>query len=341
MSSIRKVTMMDVARRCGVSKSAVNHAFNRPEALSAATVQEIHRVATELGYRPNFNARALARQRTGLVGIFYLPPTGAVPRGSYEPLTDEVDTRLSTLGYHAIFVRVSSDPKTWDEVLGDGRFDGLILLCTPPGPVIEQLLLSRFPIVVVNNPNDQLPGAQLSLDEVDGTEQVMRHLLSLGHKRITFYPGRKHNPHYSSEVRRMVYERMMRDAGLTPDTPFTGPVDEFVRRTLTSDYRATAILDYEHWTAVRVLQQLWREGVVVPRDISVATFNDAYPTNAVIPPLTTVGMPMQEMGARAVDLIIKQINEGVSVSDRIMFKPTLVVRESTGRPRDDSACQRA
>ena len=55
----------------------------------------------------------------------------------------------------------------------------------------------------------------------------------------------------------------------------------------------TAILDFEHWTAVRVLQQLWRLGVRVPTDMSVVTFNDTYPVDLVIPPLTVAALPVK------------------------------------------------
>jgi LacI family transcriptional regulator len=93
---------------------------------------------------------------------------------------------------------------------------------------------------------------------------------------------------------------------------------------------ATAVVDYEHWTAIRVLQQLWREGVSVPREVSVGTFNDAYPVDAVTPGLTTVGMPAMEVAEAVVGMLMEGVEGAGSGVRRVEFGMKLVVRESTG-----------
>jgi DNA-binding LacI/PurR family transcriptional regulator len=171
------------------------------------------------------------------------------------------------------------------------------------------------------------------VDDENGTRAVMRHLLSLGHKRIAFNLGETPPAHFSVSIRAATYQLCMREAGLTPEEPFVGPIDQFVRRMIADPNRPTAILDYEHWSAVRLLQELWRNGLRVPDDISVATFNDTYPVMEVIPPLTTVALPTIQIAEHAVRLLLERIEQPQTPAETIVLQESLVVRESTAAPK--------
>ena len=346
-------TMLDVAARCGVSKAAVSKALNwepgKHTTLKDATRERIARAAAEMGYRPSWGARALARGKTHLIGVVYLPPFAAIPRGAYEPIAEGIDEALAARGYQAVFTRVGTQRGAWHELIADGRFDGLVCFADLPAEAMREVRGQRVPAVFVNvSPRDAgsddaprgrgLPGhewPQVHEDDAVGAELAVRHLIDLGHRRIAYYAGRGGNPHRSVAIRRDTYLRTMADAGLKADEPFVGPVDAFVDRTLGSPYGATAVIDYEHWSAIRVLQRLWRLGVRVPDDLSVVTFNEVYPVDAVCPPLTTVAAPAVEMAAATIDLLLGEIEgdgSGVAGATSRTFAPRLVARESTGPP---------
>ena len=122
----------------------------------------------------------------------------------------------------------------------------------------------------------------------------------------------------------------MLEAGLKPHPPFVGPPERFVQQILNPN-APTAVLVFDHWGAVRLLQQLWRKGLRVPDDISVATFNDTYPVAEVIPPLTTVSLPAKQMAENAVRLLMERIEHPEMASTTMCLEESLVVRESTTR----------
>lgn len=349
--AVARTTMVDVALRCGVSKAAVSKALSwRPgeyTSLKDETRLRIASVAEEMGYRPSWNARALARGRTHLVGVVYLPPFNAIPRGAYEPIAEELDEALAARGYQAVFTRVGRQSGAWHELIGGGRFDGIVCLCDLPAEALRVVRDQRLPAVFVNvTPGKAaaVNGAawpQVHEDDRRGTELAVRHLIDLGHRRITYYSGRQVNLHPSATIRREAYLRTMADAGLEADEPFLGPVEAFVRRTLDAPYAATAVVDYEHWTAIRVLQHLWRLGVRVPDDLSVVTFNEVYPVDAVCPPLTTVAAPAVDMAGAVMELLFGLMEGGGGAGETWRsYDPRLIVRESTAPPPTTRAAGR-
>ena len=162
----------------------------------------------------------------------------------------------------------------------------------------------------------------------------MQHLIELGHRRIAYNAGRRVVHHSSATVRAATYARCMHEAGLEPCEPFIGPVTDFVELAVHGPYRPTAILDFEHWTAIRVLQQLWRLGLRVPTDMSVVTFNETYPVDLVIPPLTVAALPVKDVSRRAVELLNELIESPQLPPRTEMIQEHLIVRESAAAPKN-------
>src|SRR5438067_6625938 len=158
----------------------------------------------------------------------------------------------------------------------------------------------------------------------------MAHLLRQGHRRILYYAGQAILDHPSAVLRHGAYQRCMREAGLEPLPAFVGTADKLVDHIQRSGASSpTAIIDFEHWSAIRLLQCLWRRGVRVPDDISLVTFNDTHPVADLIPPLTTVALPARAMAERAVEMLLRQLEEPERGPETVVLDETLVVREST------------
>jgi len=329
-------TLADVARRVGVSKSAVSQAVNwvpeRATTIKEETRQRILQVVKEMGYRPSWRGQVLANRRSGAIAVVYSAPLGAVPRGVYFEIVDHIEEQLSKFDICPAFVHVKDHSERFDRLLGDARFDGCLTLGVLSPEVLKILRRNQVPAVLVNADADHT-WTRVNVDDEEGTRAVMQHLLSLGHKRVVYNAGAHPPPHHSVTVRAATYQQCMREAGLSPQPPFVGPVDHFVEQLISSPDRPTAIVDFDHWGAVRLLQALWRKGKRVPDDFSVATFNDTYPVTEVIPPLTTASLPAKQMAEEAVRMLLERIERPQTPPQTIVLKETLVVRESTAPPR--------
>ena len=333
-----RTTISDVAHHLGVSKATVSKVLNMPPEecpVAEGTRQRVLEAVAELGYRPSWQARALANQRTQMIAIAYEAPLGAVPRGVYWDIVDRVDELLGRAGLIPQYVHTHGQNRDAMAMLGDQRFDGCISLGTLPPRVLEVLRSEQIPTVLVNAEADS-DWTRVNVNDVAGAELVMRHLIGLGHKRIAYNAGRYANTHPSAIDRATTYTRLMNEAGLQPEKPFVGSVDDFIERVVLGPYQPTAIVDFEHWTAVIVLQRLWRRGLRVPDDVSVATFNDVYPVTLTIPPLTTVRLPSNEIAQQAVQLLTRQIETPTLPPEQVVLDETLIIRESTAAPPSPS-----
>lgn len=301
--------------------------------IAEGTRQRVLKAVEELGYQPSWNARSLARNRTNMIAVAY-DASGAVPRGVYWEIVDSLDFLLGQAGLCPVFMHTYADVGRVVDYLGDGRFDGCLSLGTLPMIALDALRRAGLPTVLINADADA-EWNRVNVDDALGTELAMRHLFALGHRRIAYNAGRKPNTHPSAIIRATTYVRLMRDAGLEPDKPFVGPIEACVAQLIDGPYRATAILDFEHWTAVRVLQQLWRRGKTVPDDFSLITFNDTFPVQITMPPLTAVGLPADDIAAHAMRMLLGQIESPDAPRQSVVLNESLVVRESTAPPRPD------
>jgi LacI family transcriptional regulator len=331
-------TLADVARCVGVSKSAVSQTVNW-EPGQATTIKEETRkrilcAVQEMGYRPSWRGQVLAKQRSGAIAVVYSAPLGAVPRGAYLEIVDHIELQLGKVDLCPTFVHIKDHSERFDRLMGEARFDGCLTLGLLSSDVLDILRQNRVPTVLVNSDADE-SWTRVHVDDENGTRLVMQHFLSLGHKRIAYYCGPNPPPHKSAAIRAGTYQRSLHEVGLTLQTPFVGTADRYVEQLIENPDRPTAILVFDHWGAVCLLQELWRKGLRVPDDFSIATFNDTYPVAEVIPPLTTVSMPAEQMAEHAVRLLLERIERPQTPPKTIVLQESLVVRESTAKLKSD------
>ena len=325
-------TLADVAKQCGLSKAAVSLALNwspeKPSTLKEETRHRIVRIATEMGYRPNWRGRVLAKRRSHMIAVVY---AHAIPQGVYTEIGSRIDDALSTFGYTPIFIRVKEGDDRFEQMLDDQRFDGCLSLASLSETAMRILRGHRVPTVLINAAADE-SWARVNVNDEAGTRAAMQHLYDLGHRRIAYFGGEQ-PPHPSVVIRPNTYQKFMREMGLTPDEPFRGSVERFADHVLKGEYPATAVLTFDHRPAVALLQQFWRRGVKVPDDISVVTFNDTYPVEHTTPPLTCIALPVQDIGENAVRLLMERVEQPDAAAETVLLQERLVVRESTAAPR--------
>jgi LacI family transcriptional regulator len=325
-------SILDVANHCGLSKATVSKALNAPadsKLVSPRTRARVQAAVKKLGYRPNWRAQALARRRSQAIAIMHSSRVGAVPRGVYWEIVDGLENELVNRDYIPTFLHVRRAEERVEQMLSDGRFDGCISLGLIEPTVLKMLRRHSVPSVLINSGADAT-WSRVNPNDDQGGGQAMDHLLRQGHRRILYYAGETALDHPSAFLRHGAYHRCMLEAGLEPIPAFVGTADMLVEHIQRSGGTApTAIIDFEHWSAIRLLQALWRRGVRVPSDISLVTFNDTHPVADLTPPLTTVALPGREMAVRAVEMLLRQLEEPERGPETVVLDETLVVREST------------
>jgi DNA-binding LacI/PurR family transcriptional regulator len=333
---ISRPTIADVARRCGVSKTTVSVILNNSLASSSARVSpetqaRVKQAADELGYRPSWRGRVLSNRKTHIVGVLYAPPMPIVVRGNYEGIMAGINETLHAHSYHMLYVPLGDDTREWGAMLLDQRMDGCLVLSRLRDPLAALLKQGKLPATLVNADSD-FPCPQVMADELDGAQQITKHLLERDHKKIWLLMG-KPPAHYSVTQRTRGYSEAMSVAGLGAHVRvFDGTAEEFVHVMKQSADRPTAAICYTHFMAMKQIRLLWEAGIKVPDELSVATFSNASPVEDFIPPLTTMALPTEEMGRTAAKMVLEQIEtSGTAAAKKVVIKETLVIRKSTAR----------
>jgi LacI family transcriptional regulator len=334
-------TLSDVAARAGVSISAVSRVLsNAPSArVSGETRRRIQEAAAELGYRPNFAARALKFSRTNVVALVVPDLTNAI----FTELMRGVETRAHELGYMVLLARAESiEPgsEAIARLIGEGRVDGVLVQV---GDAMDEddlrsLLDGGVPAVLVNSRRSGHLGSVI-LDDASASRVAVEHLVELGHTRIALVNGLTTTD--SAERRGAGFRAAMEAAGLpVPEELVTNFGYEprqgrDAMRTLAQlAERPTAIVVANVNAAIGLLLEARILGLHVPEELSIVAVHDAWTAENTWPPLTTVRMPLFELGQLGMTAMVERITSGV-VTDLVVGDPApaLVVRESTAPPR--------
>lgn len=337
----KRVTLRDVARAAGVSPTAVSFAYNAPHQLSEQTRERILDTAEELGYQPHPVARTLATGRTNTIGLvvptnltwILHDPLFSLVLGAVGAACDEAKMRI-------LLVPAAGDVAV--NTLATIAADGFLLFSIhrdhPLAVSVERI---NRPVVMLNG-DEQLQVPMFNVDDFGGAYKAAQHLIEKGHRRIavaTLGPREDGIIIPSFERRMAGYEQAVRDAGLPPST--LRPV--FTRGLLSKGYhnfkkiwelepRPTAVLCVSDVRALGILAGARKAGVSVPDDLAVVGFDDLPEAAESMPPLTTVQVETETRVRRAVDTLLKLINEEIGEDDApgLDITPThLIIREST------------
>ncbi|SDT28153.1 transcriptional regulator, LacI family [Friedmanniella luteola] len=334
-------TLGDVARRAGVSISAVSRVLSdAPGArVSVATRARIKQAAADLAYRPNFAGRALKFARTDVIALVVPDLTNAFATDLMLGVEDEAAARD-----HMVLLGRSEDLEPDGEMVsrlvGEGRVDGVLVQVADHRLPAElaPLVQAGHPLVFLNSfQPGHLGGAVL--DDEAGARLATEHLIALGHRRIAHVGGLPQS--FTARRRLAGFEAAMAAAGLpVPGTAVSRlgyvPADgrAALRRLMAADPPPTALVVANVNAALGVLAEARTLGIAVPADLAVVSVHDAWTAENTWPPLTTVKMPTYELGRAAVRALHERLGGGPGRDEVVADPPPrLVLRESTAAPR--------
>ncbi len=331
-------SIKDIARKAGVSHCTVSRALHHSPLINPKTAERIREIARLSGYVPNAVARSLVSRSTRTVGVVVTtiadPFIGEVVEG--------IESIANERGYSVILANSNAEPEQEIKVVDsftERRVDGILVAASRVGAFHgKRLAGANVPIVLINNQrlNHQHLGNyanSVGIDNVAASRDIVGHLLELGHRRIAYIGDRSG---YQSDAERFSgYRAMLKRARLTLDPRLVvrgdGKPEEGERaatQLLQLDHRPTAIFCYNDMTALGALRAAGNCGLQVPRDLSIAGFDDLFVASYTSPPLTTIRQPKQEMGRRAM-LILLQLLKGEATESRLMLPGELIIRGST------------
>jgi LacI family transcriptional regulator len=332
------VKLTDVAVLAGVSPAAASRVLSGDTTVrvSDATRERVLDAARQLDYSPNHAGRSLRTSRSSTIALMVPDVTSAV----FAELANGAEQEAAARGLAIVLgraERVREDDHWLRRMLGESRIDGVILQLSD-GTDLTQLdaMGGRgTPIVIINSIDDG-PLSTIVLDDAEGIRLAVEHLGTLGHERIGLVGGVQENA--TAHRRERGFRSAMADAGLAVR-------DEWITRLgyTGSDGRAaielleargplpTGLVVANLNAALGVLAAIHARDLRVPSDVSIVAMHDVWYADATWPPITTVRMPMRELGAAAVARVAEA--QG-SVIHSVVSEPTprLVVRQSTAAP---------
>lgn len=340
MPPVQTPTLRDVADAAGVHPATASRALNPATRglVNADTARRVIKVAESLGYRPNPIARGLKTAKSGTVGVVIPDLTNPL----FPPIVRGIEDVLEPAGYSGLIVNTDNDPKRERqqvESLRSRQVEGLIVATAMlDHPLLDQLSREGVLMVMVNRRPEGVDVPSITPDDATGVELAVRHLADLGHRRIAHLAG----PVTTSTglVRARAFRSTVRDLGLDDDPGLVATCEYWseeagaaaLRALLDRDTSFTAVVAGNDLIALGCYDVFAERGLECPGDISVVGFNDMPFLDKLRPPLTTIGIPHQQIGAEAARLLLDAIADHSRPTRSVLLPLHLVVRGSTAAP---------
>ncbi len=328
-----KVTSNDVAKRAGVSQSAVSRVFTPGASASKDTIEKVRRAAIELGYRPNVLARSLITGKSRIIGLV----VAYLENYFYPEMVERLSVALQAKGYHVLVFMASQAVGDVEEVLQeilDYQVDGLVLASVSMSSALaEQCQALGIPVVLFNRDQDDARLSSVTTDNFAGGRAIADHLVAIGRTRFGYIAGfegastqRDREAGFRSGL--AAHGRELHARGLGN---FEHPqAQEATRRMFDRADPPDALFvgnDHMAFAAMDVIR--FELGLRIPQDVAVAGFDDVPPAAWPAYALTSFRQRINRMVAETVTTLMAQIEGGDTDPRRIRIDGSLITRGST------------
>ncbi len=340
MSSVKRVSIKDIARLANVSHPTVSRALHHSPLVNPETACRIRRIAAESGYRPSAVARSLVTSRTRTIGVVVTTIADPFIAEVVAGIEDEANAHE----YSVFLANSNADPQREIKAVHsfeERRVDGIIVTASRVGALYADVLSQmRVPVVLLNNEHPSEFGYSVRIADFEASRQAVGYLLSLGHRQIAYIGdryGRSSDTERFSGYRATLDEA---DIPFQPDLVVHGDGQpeggaRAMARLLDLPGLPTAVFCYNDMTAIGALKTLRAHGIQVPWDVSMIGFDDLFLAQYAEPALTTIRQPKHEMGRLGMDTLLKLLSGG-DPEQNVKVPGELIVRQSTAPRRSQS-----
>ncbi|MEL3986929.1 LacI family DNA-binding transcriptional regulator [Bacillus velezensis] len=332
-----KTTIYDVAKEANVSISTVSKVLNHTGSISEKTKKRIWQAIEELEYQPSVVSSARKMMKT--IGL--LIPDIANP--FMAEMARAVEDSGRKKGFNVIVCSTDNNPVREEEyisMLKQKNVDGIIVATgLANSQAVRELIESDMPVVMLSRDVPHLPVDIVVADDFKGGYEAAVHLAQLGHKKIAVISEKINNTSIKNRV--IGFKEGLHVSGIPIDEAFMAdsPYDlsvskEVSLKLLSRNDRPTAIFVTTELLALGVLQAARQLHITVPSSLSLIGFDNSILAAISDPQLTTIAQPTEEMGEKAIELLIGGMarEKQKKVIQRVMLSPSLIVRDSAASP---------
>ena len=334
MSSIK-----EVAREAGVSTATVSHVINNTRYVSDEVRARVMTAIEQCRYYPNAHARSLASGKSKIIGLVI----SDIVNPFFPELVKSIEAAAFERGYDIMLSNTNYDTERTSHYVRrfiERKIAGVAVMTSEMDKkLVDELAHREVPVVFLDVGEPGLHMNNLRVDYDEGIEQAILHLVALGHRRIAYISG---NPNLRSSQRRLdafrkTMQQLFQDA---PELVFYGNFKIEGGQRAANEILATqaqdlptAVVCANDLTAIGAIREFESAGLNVPRDVSVVGFDNIAFAALTKPALTTVNLPLGELGRRAIEVLIRSIEDSEQQGIEIRIPTDLVIRQSTAPAR--------
>lgn len=331
---MQKVTLDDVARLSGVSRSAASRALNNRPGVRDDVRERVHQVAAQLGFRPNRAARNLASGRSSVIGLII--PTSDLHGDPYGAAMTQAVGRAAAARDLGLMLHLATEEpgRTVQQILLDGLIDGLLISTVAVGSWVDQLFDAALPTVLIGTHPSRTDIVGVDVENVESAAMGVAHLFDQGCERVGCIVGR--DDRADARGRLVGYRLAHERAGRRVDEALIVPGDftrvsgmDGARRLL--DHDVDGIFASNDEMAIGAIRAAAQRGRRVPDDLLVVGFDGTSFDDLVEPTLSSVAQPFEEIATVAVGLLERLVDGDDDVTS-VTIQPELLVGTSSVRP---------
>jgi LacI family transcriptional regulator len=332
-------SVQDVARLAGVSLGTVSNVLNNPDRVTPSTLAKVTKAIEQLGFVRNDAARQLKAGRSKTIGL--VVPDVSNP--FFGELSRGAEDTAAAHGYAVILgnsANIQSREAGYLSLFEEQRVGGIVI--SPLEDVTEAVLRLRergTPSVLVDRKADPAVACSVSVDDIAGGRMAVEHLISKRSKRVAFVGGPMEFQQVADRYAGAQEAVVAAGGGVSLERIVSADLtvlagrdvgEEIANRAATD--RPDGIFCANDLLAVGIMQAfVFHSRVSIPQDIALVGYDDISFAPAAIVPLTSIRQPEVELGVRAIELLLEEIDGGEHHHQQLTFQPELVVRDSTSR----------
>ncbi len=338
-----QVTIKDVAREAEVSPSTVSRVISDSSQISCETKEKVRTVMDRLGYHPNAIARSLVNQRCNSIGLVMSRPTDrALANPFFTDMIQGIAASTQQENFSLMLTSADSYESETREALNlvkKRQVEGLILMASRiSGDLINTLVRENYPFVLVGRSREHSDIPRVDNNNIRAVKDAMIKLIAKGYSNIAFLSGPK--DFVVCQDRLQGYREALVEAGLAyrpelvsyAEFSYEAGLKEAHDLFIRSRRQIDLVFCADDLLALGALRAVETRGLKVPEDIGVIGFNDTPAASLVNPGLTTVRIPIKEMGKRAAQMLISVIEDHNYQGEEVIIPTEIIWRNSV---RDD------
>ncbi|MDX9865254.1 MAG: LacI family DNA-binding transcriptional regulator [Anaerolineaceae bacterium] len=331
------LTLEDIARRSGSSRSTVSRVINGDPKVRDATRERIMKVIEEVNFQPNLAARGLAVGRVSVVGLVIPIGVGTIFTDPFFPLLIQGVSNGCTAQDYSVMLWLAEpdyERRMITKMMYNGLVDGVIVASTLiDDPIVEALSTGKLPFLLIGRHPTNEKISYVDIDNRKSAFEAVEYLLKMGRQRVATISGPRNMVAGQNRLQgykdALARQEILLDEALMAEGDFTGEGGYRAMQSLLAA-RPDAVFvasDTMAWGAMQAIQEA---KLRIPEDIAVIGFDDIAPGSRGAQALSTVHQPIQEMGVKAAEAIIEMILNPEVEPKKIVLETGLVLRETTG-----------